>query len=262
MDGFRPETRAAIEVVAQANVLVTRSIGAAGTMSKGGRDLVTTADIAVEDAVREVLTAALGLPVIGEERGGEPPTAGSAYWLLDPICGTRNFASAIPLYCVNLALVEGGQITVAVVGDPATGEVSVAERGRGAWALKDGSRRALASGDESRTIVVEDSASKGAMREHAARFTAEAIRADRWHFRSLGTSLGLPYVAAGQISAYVLFWSSALHIGAGVLLASEAGASVTELDGRPWTIRSATLLASANENLHADLLELARSTAS
>ena len=38
--------------------------------------------------------------------GDRRPTDGSPYWLVDPICGTRNFASGIPLYCVNLALVE------------------------------------------------------------------------------------------------------------------------------------------------------------
>jgi fructose-1,6-bisphosphatase/inositol monophosphatase family enzyme len=49
--------------------------------------------------------------------------------LVDPICGTRNFASGIPLYCINVALVEDGLVTLAVVGDPAGDEVCVAELG-------------------------------------------------------------------------------------------------------------------------------------
>ena len=134
-------------------------------------------DVAVEDAVRGIVTDALGLSVIGEERGGEASADGSPYWLVDPICGTRNFASGIPLYCVNLALVEGDEVTVAVVGDPATGEIDVAERGRGAWELKDGARHQLTTSDESRTIVIEDGKSKDSRREQAARFTAAATRA-------------------------------------------------------------------------------------
>jgi hypothetical protein len=55
----------------------------------------------------------------------------------------------------------------------------VAERGQGAWALKDGARRRLITSDERRTIVVEGGKSKGARREHAAQFTAAAMRADR-----------------------------------------------------------------------------------
>jgi myo-inositol-1(or 4)-monophosphatase len=161
------------------------------------------------------------------------------------------------LYCVNLALVEGGQVTVAAVGDPSTDQIHVAERGRGAWAVKDGARRKLTTSDESRTIVVEDGKSTGARRERAAQFTAGAIRADRWDFRSFGTTLALSYLAAGRISAYVLFWASAIHTGAGTLLVTEAGGTLSDIDGRPWTIHSDSVVAAANAHLHQELLDLA-----
>lgn len=73
------------------------------------------------------------------------------------------------------------------------------------WASKDDTWNPLTPSDGSLTIVVEDGKSKGRRRERAARFTAAAIRADRWDFRSLGTTLALPYLAAGRISAYVVF---------------------------------------------------------
>jgi fructose-1,6-bisphosphatase/inositol monophosphatase family enzyme len=211
-------------------------------------------------AVRGVVADALGFTVIGEERGGEASADDSPYWLVDPICGTRNFASGILLYCVNLALVEGDAVTIAVVGDPSTGEMDVAERGRGAWALRDGTRDRLTTSDGSRTIVVEDGKAKGSRREQAAQFTAAAIRADRWDFRSLGTTLASPYLAAGRISAYVLFWVSAVHAGPGSLLVTEAGGTVSDIDGRSWTLRSDSFFASANPGLHEELLDLARAS--
>lgn len=242
----------------QALALARRGVNAGDITAKGDRDLVTTTDVAVEDAVRGLVTEALGSSVIGEERGGETPADGAPYWLVDPICGTRNFASGIPLYCVNLALVEGDEVTIAVVGDPSTGEIDVAERGRGAWGLKDGARHRLTTSAESRTIVIEDGKSKDRRRERAARFTAAAIRADRWDFRSLGTTLASPYLAAGRIAAYVVFWVSAIHAGAGSLLVTEAGGTLSDIDGRPWTIRSDSLVASANPDVHEELLGLAR----
>src|SRR6266508_2813448 len=148
----------------------------------------------------------------------------------------------------------------AVVGDPSTGEIDVAEGGRGAWALRDGLRRRLTASDESRTIVIEDGKSKGARREHAAQFTAGAIRADRWDVRSLGTTLALPYLAAGQISAYVVFWVSAIHAGAGSLLVTEAGGTLSDIDGHPWTIHSDSVVASATPDLHRELLDLIRAS--
>ena len=257
---FRPETLVAIEAVKRAFAITRGGITPEDVTAKGARDLVTAADLAVEDVVRRVVGDALGFSVIGEERGGNASADGSPYWLVDPICGTRNFASGIPLYCVNLALVEGDEISVAVVGDPSTGEIDVAERRRGAWRLTDSGRHRLSTNDESRTIVIEDGKSKGSRREQAAQFTAAAIRADRWDFRSLGTTLASPYLAAGRIAAYVVFWVSAIHAGAGSLLVSEAGGTVSDIAGRPWTIRSDSLVGSANRRLHEELLDLARSS--
>ena len=259
---FRPETLVAIEAVKRALTIAQRGVGAGEVTAKGGRDLVTVADVEVEDAVRSIVADALSFSVIGEERGGEVSADGSPYWLVDPICGTRNFASGIPLYCVNLALVERDEITVAVVGDPSAGGIDVAEQGRGAWRLKDSARHRLTTCDDSRTIVIEDGKSKGSRRERAARFTAAAIRADRWDFRSLGTTLASPYVAAGRIAAYVVFSVSALHAGAGSLLITEAGGVVSDIDGRPWTTDSDSLLGSANSRLHEELLDFARASTS
>ncbi len=257
-EGFRRETVVAMGAVERALELARRGVGAKDITSKGARDVVTATDVAVEDAVRGIVHDALGFPVIGEERGGKATADGSPYWLVDPICGTRNYASGIPLYCVNLALVESGHVTAAVVGDPSTGEIDVAERGRGAWALKDGARRRLITSDESRTIVVEDGKSKGARREHAARFTAAVMRADRWDFRSLGTTVAFPYLAAGRISAYVVFRVSAIHAGAGSLLVTEAGGTLSDIDGRAWTIHSDSVVASATPDLHQEMLDLAK----
>ena len=258
--GLRAETRQAIDAVSRALAIAAARAGAHDVTVKSGRDLVTATDIAVEDAVRSLLGGTCGLPVVGEERGGHAPADGSGYWVLDPICGTRNFASGTPLYCVNLALVEGGRVTASTVGDPSTGEILVAERGRGAWALADGVHRRLAANAGSRTIVVEDGKSAGARREHAARFTADAIRADRWDFRSLGTTLALPYVAAGRVSAYVVFVVTSTHTAAGSLLVAEAGGTVSDTDGRPWTLQSDSIVASGTRDLHHELLQLARAT--
>ncbi len=249
----------AVEAVKRAFAVARGGIAAEDVTVKGARDLVTVADLAVEDLVRGVVGDALGFSVIGEERGGNATADGSPYWLVDPICGTRNFASGIPLYCVNLALVEDDEISVAVVGNPSTGEIAVAERRRGAWRLTDRGRHRLSTSDKSRTVVIEDGKSSGSRREQAARFAAAAIRADRWDFRSLGTTLASPYLAGGRIAAYVVFWVSAIHAGAGSLLVTEAGGTVSDVAGRPWTIHSDSLVGSANRRLHEELLDLARS---
>src|SRR5215212_8086022 len=130
---MRAETRAALAAVDAALQLMKRRAGADQITSKGGRDLVTATDVAVEDAVRASLRAAHpDWTVVGEERGGEDQVGDRPYWLVDPICGTRNFAANIPMYAINIALVEDGRVTVSAVGDGGTGSRYVAERGLGA----------------------------------------------------------------------------------------------------------------------------------
>jgi len=252
---FRTETLAGIEAVQAGLAIAERRLGTASSTSKGGRDLVTDADIAVEDAISALLADRLPIPVIGEDRGRALPSGGAAYWLVDPICGTRNFASAIPLFAVNVALVEAATVQSAVVGDGSTGEIYVAECGLGAWAIRDGSSQRIAPSTASETIVVEDSKCAGARREHAARFTAHVIRQDRWYFRALGTSLALVYVASGRVTAYVDFLATALHSAAGMLVATEAGTAVSDIEGEPWTLDSTSLMVSATADLHTELVE-------
>jgi myo-inositol-1(or 4)-monophosphatase len=256
---FRPETETAINAVERALDHVRSRVGAEELTLKGARDVVTATDLTVEDEIRTLVGDALHIPVVGEERAGEMPAGTASYWLVDPICGTRNFASGIPLYCVNLALVEDDRVTVAIVGDPSNGEVHVAEADRGAWSPKDGSTRRLRTSPESQTIVIEDSHAIGARREQAARFVAGAIQSNQWDIRALSTTLSLAYVAAGRVAAYVLFWTSAIHAAAGSLLAAEAGATVSDVEGRPWTIHSDSIVASATPALHSNLLQLVRS---
>ena len=112
---LRTETEAALAAVEIGLGLSRGRIGADQIQSKGGRDLVTATDIAVEDAIRAALLERYpAWTVVGEERGGEDQIGDRPYWLLDPICGTRNVACNLPLYSINLAFVENGQPTIAI----------------------------------------------------------------------------------------------------------------------------------------------------
>jgi myo-inositol-1(or 4)-monophosphatase len=256
MTTFRPETLAAIEATIRALHLARAGIDASAVSSKGGRDLVTSTDMAVEDVVTQYLSKESGIPVIGEERGGDPPDYGDPYWLVDPICGTRNLASGVPLFCTNLALVEDGVVTAAVVGDASRRELLVAERGGGAWAMNDGACERISTNDASSTVIIEEGKSHDVRRTEAARFMARMILSDRWDVRNYGSTVSLPYLAAGRVAAYAVFCVPALHAAAGQLLVTEAGGYVTDVDGHPWTLESDTLLAAANLDLYSDILAI------
>jgi myo-inositol-1(or 4)-monophosphatase len=53
-------------------------------------------------------------------------------WVLDPLDGTSNFASGIPYFCVSLALLQGGQVSLGIVYDPIRDECFMADKETGA----------------------------------------------------------------------------------------------------------------------------------
>jgi myo-inositol-1(or 4)-monophosphatase len=256
---IRAETGAALAAVDAALTLMRRRTGADQITSKGGRDLVTATDVAVEDAVRASLLAAFPeWTVVGEERGGEDRVGDRPYWLVDPICGTRNYAFDVPIYAVNVALVEDGQVTVAAVGDGGSGDRFVAERGRGAYQLAPDELVRLRARPDSGILSFSAGTSKpGMQHDVGAELARAAIIADRWDLRMIGSTLSFAYLASGRIAAYLLFEvSSPVHVAAGALLATEAGARVTDIGGELWTIGRRSVLAAASPAMHADLLEL------
>jgi len=239
------------------------SLTSGAVHAKLGRDVVTDTDVAVEDQLRDALTTAAGWPVIGEERGGDTP-ADTPYWLVDPICGTRNFASGIPLFSVNVAMVDGGRVTVAVVGDGSTGDVLVAELGRGVWRVRGGEAAAPLSASTS-SLVVDVGAwpAAGSGRKEAAGQFADAVAADRWDLRCFSTTLSLALVASGQIAGCVLFAASAaVHVAAGSLLVAEAQGKVTDRAGAGWNPGATSLVCAGDAALHGALLEVFGQTGS
>jgi myo-inositol-1(or 4)-monophosphatase len=260
---MREETRAALAAVDAGLELMRRRAGADQITSKGGRDLVTATDVAVEDAVRaSLLSAYPDWTVVGEERGGEDQVGDRPYWLVDPICGTRNFASNIPMYACNVALVRDGEVVVAAVGDGGSGERYVAERGNGTYIVEPSGPRPVRANADSLILSFSPGTSKQGMRpDIGAEFTYAAIKADRWDLRMLSSTLSMAYVASGRLAAYLLFEiSSPVHIAAGALLCQEAGAVVTDAGGNPWTVEYDSILAAGSPELHADIAALIRQT--
>ncbi len=59
--------------------------------------------------------------VVGEEFGATGQ--GDRTWLVDPLCGTLNFAAQTPLFSVNIALRSGAETLVAAVADPLADDI-------------------------------------------------------------------------------------------------------------------------------------------
>jgi 3'(2'), 5'-bisphosphate nucleotidase len=104
--------------------------------AKADASPVTEADRAAELLILHGLRAATpAIPVIAEEESAAamPPTPEGAFWLVDPLDGTREFAVGRDEFTVNIGLVRDGRAVLGVVGVPALGELFGGRLGVGAW---------------------------------------------------------------------------------------------------------------------------------
>lgn len=83
---------------------------------------VTAADEAAQAVILDGLAAiAPGVPVVSEELPESPPIGAGAFYLLDPLDGTKEFIAGRDEYTVNLALIEAGQPALGFVFLPGRG---------------------------------------------------------------------------------------------------------------------------------------------
>ena len=120
---------------AGAAILAVRERGF-DVIRKEDRTPVTEADHAAEAIIVAGLREATpGFPVIAEEEvaAGRITEPAPAYWLVDPLDGTREFAAGNDEFAVNIGLVRNGAPALGVVAIPAAGELFGGIVGRGAW---------------------------------------------------------------------------------------------------------------------------------
>ncbi|GAA2381675.1 inositol monophosphatase family protein [Dactylosporangium salmoneum] len=249
----------AVSIARSASELAVRmrAEGVAAVATKStATDVVTAADRAVERHVREALhTARPGDAVLGEEYGGG--SGGSAVrWILDPIDGTVNYLYDLPQYAVSLAAEVDGEVVAGVVRNAATGKEWTATRGGGAFA---GDRRLAVSGetDLGQALVGTGFGYAAARRAHQAKVVAGLIEHIRDIRRFGASSLDLCLVAEGALDAYYEKGLNPWDHAAGGLIAAEAGALVTGLDGAaPGPDMLIAAPPGLYEQLHARLSEL------
>ena len=93
-------------------------------LDKGSGDFATNADIEAEKAMSALLRRERpGDGILGEESGSSGTTNASRTWLIDPLCGTLNYAVKMRVAAVNVALSAGNKFEAAAVADPFNGEI-------------------------------------------------------------------------------------------------------------------------------------------
>ncbi|MCM0678517.1 inositol monophosphatase family protein [Micromonospora phytophila] len=226
---------------------------------KSPSDFATAADLEAEQAILDVLrTARPGDAVSGEESGHTGAADAERTWLVDPLCGTLNYAARTTLVAVNVALRTGSDVTVGVSADPFAEELFWTD-GEDAYVRREGVDEKLTPSAESRLVDVNlDPPFPNGPAFRAVELLADEAFAARFRPRVVSTTLAVAWVAAGRRAAYVTdgHLRDSVHFASGIALCQAAGCVVTGLQGQPLHTGVGGLLVAADQATHAALLTL------
>ncbi|MBN2469301.1 MAG: inositol monophosphatase [Anaerolineae bacterium] len=223
-------------------------------------NLVTAADKASEALIIEALQAAFpDHHIHGEEGGGYGPARESApfRWYVDPLDGTTNFAHGVPIYAVNLSLVDpAGEPVVGVTYDPNQDECFSAVRGQGA--TRNGRPvRVSQTADLRQALLASGFAyDRVTARDNNAQAWAAFVRRAQGMRRTGAAALDLAYVACGRFDGYWERGPEAWDIMAGVLFVREAGGMASAYDGSTTGLEFRRDIVATNRQIHGALLDV------
>jgi len=226
---------------------------------EGINNWVTEADHAAEKAVIEAIHRNHPDHFILSEEVGEISSGSEVKWIIDPIDGTINFASGIPICAVSIGVEMNGEMILGAVYNPFIGELFFAEKGKGAF-LNDNPISVSRKNEVLHSCLVTGfpytylDMTNGPLQVFE-RFIRKGIPV-----RRLGSAaIDLCWVAAGRFEGFYEHSLQAWDTAAGYLIVEEAGGRVTDMQGNKYSPYQQQLVAS-NGLIHDELLGVINDT--
>ena len=266
-----PEINQVRLIAEQAGLILLSTLNRAHDVkSKGFQDVVTEADHRSEAFVLSQLRALYPTHAILTEESGyhDQNQPGGTFdnivsaediWFIDPLDGTMNFAHNVPFFCVSIGYAHRGELVLGVIHDPVRRETFYAVKGEGAFCNDapihvsepvDIREALLATGFNPKIIA------NG--RDNIPVF-AKFMNLTAGVRRMGSAALEIAYIASGRLDG---MWELALQswdVAAGFVIAREAGALVTDLNGNENCFKPPFEFLMAHPEMHPHFLEIYQS---
>ncbi len=230
---------------------------------RGPRDLVTETDHAAQAAALEVLRERHpDHRILAEEDPQSQPDAQGVWtipagtvWIVDPLDGTTNYTTGLPMVCVSVGAAVDGEPLVGAVYDPLRKEMFLAARGLGAT-LNGRPLKPLRPVPLTHAIISVDWSHAPGTRERMVQTVLALSRRCRT-LRALGSAaLGLTYVACGRVQFYANYGLQPWDAAAAAVLIREVGGELRRPDGLAWQLGEPWVFAGHPELVAQTLREL------
>lgn len=222
---------------------------------KGFADPVTEFDKASEKAIVEYILRTYPESSILTEEELSRERDSELRWIVDPIDGTVNFTHRLPFTAVSVGVEYGGELVAGVIYNPVLEQMFTASKGGGAY-CNGKPIRVSGIDDPGKSLVATGFPYKRDGRMEDLLKPLRTVVSEYEGFRRLGSAaMDLAYVAAGICEIFYEENLKPWDTAAGVVLVREAGGTVTDYAGKPYTLESKTILAT-NGVLHGGFIRV------
>ena len=225
---------------------------------KAKKDLVTAYDVAVENFLKKKFAKKFKeFNIIAEESDNANIEFNNSI-IIDPIDGTTNFVNKVPHTAISVGVYKNKKPYLAVVYNPILDELYTAKIGKGAFlngkklkvSLEDNFQKALLATGFPYTSGTDENDLNDVVKK------IKDVLPLCQDLRRLGSaSLDLCYVAKGTYEGYYEMNLKPWDVSAGVLILSEAGGVVTNINGAEYNLFEDKYLVASNGKIHDEFIK-------
>ncbi|MDB5194425.1 MAG: Inositol-phosphate phosphatase [Parcubacteria group bacterium] len=205
--------------------------------AKGGdsRDVLTNVDLEVNIFVTNKIKELFPGEMIYSEETEGGIAGQAAYWSIDPIDGTSNFARNIPHYATVISYIENGEAVVGAIYNPVTRELYSFEKEKGAFLDGKPIRVTDISALKDAYILLHIGR-KTEVREWGLNLQKYFLEHAKKNTNLGSSALDLAFLASGRVDAVIYGTMTTADIAIATALVREAGGEVYDIAGAPITL--------------------------
>jgi myo-inositol-1(or 4)-monophosphatase len=219
-------------------------------------DFRTKADLESEKVIIKILSKAFPKYNIISEEAGEINKNSEYTFIIDPLDGTNNFVLGIPYFSVSVGLMKRDETVFGAIYNPVVGNMYYAEKNKGAY-LNNKKISVNAESDLKNSTVSVVYAYKNYKKSQGKAVADLYKGGTKRVLTNWSVLLDFCLLASGKIESMVICDIALYDFIPGKLMAKEAGAMVTDLEGKnEVNDKNNTFQASNGTKIHKKILEI------
>jgi myo-inositol-1(or 4)-monophosphatase len=248
-----------IEIIKEAGKILKKGFYSNKEVNfKAKKDLVTAYDVAVENFLKKKFTKKFKkFNIIAEESDNANIEFNNSI-IIDPIDGTTNFVNGVPHTAISVGVYKNKKPYLAVVYNPILDELYTAKIGKGAF-LNGKELKVSLEDNFQKSLLATGFPYTSGSNENDLNDVVKKIKDVLplcQDLRRLGSaSLDLCYVAKGTYEGYYEMNLKPWDVSAGVLIVTEAGGIVSNINGDEYNLFEDKYLVASNGKIHNEFIK-------